>query len=158
MNKAQAVGINHVALVVGDIEEALAFYGKLFQFQLRGRSDGAAFIDLGDQFLALMEDREAKAPPRHQHFGLAVSNKARVKQALSAFDIEVLDNRFLDFLDPWGNRIQVVDYSEIQFLKAPQVLAYMNLDDLGKSPEARQELLEKGIAVPHTDAKPDRSY
>ncbi|KUO67313.1 MAG: extradiol dioxygenase [Alphaproteobacteria bacterium BRH_c36] len=158
MKKAHAVGINHVALIVGDIDEALAFYGKLFEFKLRGRSDGAAFIDLGDQFVALMKHRDATAPPRQQHFGLAVSDKALVRQALSACDIEVLDNRFLDFLDPWGNRIQVVDYSEIQFLKAPQVLAYMDLDDLDKSPEARQELLEKGIAVPHTEEKPDRSY
>lgn len=147
-----------MALVVGDIEEALAFYARLFEFKLRGRSKRAAFIDLGDQFIALMEGGATHSPPREQHFGLVVSDKTCVRQGLEANNVEVVDGPFLDFLDPWGNRIQVVEYSQIQFLKAPQVLASMGFDDLKKSADARQELLDKGIPVPHTEEKPDKGY
>lgn len=158
MKKARAIGINHVALVVGDVAEALDFYGKLFAFDLRSRIEGGAFIDLGDQFIALMEHATDSSPPRGQHFGLVVSDKAQVLHALKEAGVEVLDNDFLDFLDPWGNRIQVVEYSEIQFLKAPQVLAHMGLETLKKSESARAELLAKGIAVSHTAQKADSGY
>jgi len=101
--KARAIGFNHVALEVGDIEEALAFYGRLFDFKLRGKSKTSAFIDLGDQFLALQKGR-AQPPDDGRHFGLVVDDKDAVRRALAAADIKPLPGRFLDFLDPWGNR------------------------------------------------------
>src|SRR3954467_8644182 len=108
------VGVNHVALEVGDIEEALAFYGKIFRFTLRGRGKGQAFIDMGDQFLALME---VKAPHRDhaRHFGLVVDDRAAVRKLAAAAGATMLAGPFLDFLDPWGNRIEVVQYADIQF-------------------------------------------
>jgi predicted enzyme related to lactoylglutathione lyase len=138
------VGINHVALEVGDIEEALAFYGRIFRFTLRGRGDGQAFIDLGDQFLALME---TKAPhqDRQRHFGLVVDDRGRVRELAQAAGARMVDGPFLDFIDPWGNRIEIVAYSDIQFSKAPHVLRGMQLDD-AKSDKARKELADKGMA------------
>src|SRR4029079_11631448 len=111
------VGINHVALEVGDIEEALAFYGRFFEIHLRGVVPGMAFIDMGDQFLALSEGRE-QAPDAHRHSGLVVDDKAAVREELEAAGIEILPGRGLDFLDPWGNRIEIVGYRDIQFTKA----------------------------------------
>ena len=105
--KARAVGVNHIALEVGDIDEALAFYGRLFDFKLRGRSNAAAFIDLGDQFLALQKGRRQPADDG-RHFGLVVDDKEAVRNALAAAGVNVLPGRFLDFLDPWGNRIEIV--------------------------------------------------
>jgi len=137
------VGINHVALEVGDIEQALAFYGKIFRFTLRGRGKGQAFIDMGDQFLALMEEKTPHAD-RQRHFGLVVDDRARVRELATAAGARLLDGPFLDFLDPWGNRIEVVGYADIQFSKAPQVLRAMQLDGT-KSGKARQELADKGI-------------
>jgi lactoylglutathione lyase len=144
--KARAVGINHVALEVGDIDEALAFWGRLIEVRLRGRSDTMAFIDLGDQFIALSTGRE-QGPDSHRHFGLVVDDRAPLRQALEAMGATILPGRGLDFLDPWGNRVQVVDYSDIQFTKAPEVLRAMDLDGLGKSEAAREELAAKGIRV-----------
>jgi lactoylglutathione lyase len=143
--KARAIGLNHVALEVGDIEEALAFYGRLFEFKLRGKSGDAAFIDLGDQFLALQKGRR-QAGDDGRHFGLVVDDKEAVRRALSAAGVRVLPGRFLDFLDPWGNRIEIVGYDNIQFTKAPHVLKGMGLADLAKSPQAIKELTEKGMA------------
>ncbi|MEX0922999.1 MAG: VOC family protein [Rhodovibrionaceae bacterium] len=143
--KARLVGLNHIALEVGDIEEALAFYGKLFDFELRGRSETMAFIDMGDQFLALSAGREQPADDG-RHFGLVVSDKEAVRQALRDNGVEVLPGKFLDFLDPWGNRIEIVDYRTIQFTKAPSVLRGMGLDGLEKTQEAIGELAEKGMA------------
>ena len=143
--KARAIGLNHVALEVGDIEEALAFYGRLFAFELRGKSADAAFIDLGDQFLALQKGRR-QAADDGRHFGLVVDDKEAVRRALSAAGVKVLPGRFLDFLDPWGNRIEIVGYENIQFTKAPHVLKGMGLGDLAKSPQAIKELTEKGMA------------
>jgi lactoylglutathione lyase len=120
-SKARAVGFNHVAIEVGDIDEALEFYGRLFDFKLRGRSNDAAFIDLGDQFLALQKGRR-QAPDDGRHFGLVVDDKEAVRAALKEAGVEVLPGRFLDFLDPWGNRIEIVGYDNIQFTKAPNVL------------------------------------
>ena len=142
--KPRLVGINHVALEVGDIEEALAFYGQLFDFTLRGRSDTMAFIDMGDQFIALSKGR-TQAKDEHRHFGLVVDDRAPVRQALEELGAEILPGRGLDFMDPWGNRVQVVEYRDIQFTKAPEVLRAMELGDLDKSERALQELANKGI-------------
>ena len=142
-NLPRLVGINHVALEVGDIEEALAFYGKIFRFTLRGRGQAQAFIDMGDQFLALMEEKSPHAD-RQRHFGLVVDDRAEVRELAKAAGARLLDGPFLDFLDPWGNRIEVVAYADIQFSKAPQVLSAMQLDG-AKSDKARQELADKGM-------------
>jgi len=145
MGKARAVGLNHIALEVGDIEEALAFYGRLFEFTLRGKSENAAFIDLGDQFIALQKGRKQPSDDG-RHFGLVVDDKEAVRQALAAAGVKVLPGRFLDFLDPWGNRIEIVGYDNIQFTKAPHVLRGMGLARLVKAPQAIKELAEKGMA------------
>jgi catechol 2,3-dioxygenase-like lactoylglutathione lyase family enzyme len=145
--KPRLVGINHVALEVGDIEAALAFYGQLFEFTLRGRSETMAFIDIGDQFIALSKGR-TQAADEHRHFGLVVDDRAPVRQALEQLGVEILPGRGLDFLDPWGNRIQVVEYRDIQFTKAPEVLDAMGLGNLAKSQNALDELAEKGIRSP----------
>src|SRR5215471_20379669 len=144
--KARAVGFNHVALEVGDIEEALAFYGRLFEFKLRGKSKTLAFIDLGDQFIALQKGRK-QAPDDGRHFGLVVDDKETARKALKAAGVKVLPGRFLDFLDPWGNRIEIVGYDNIQFTKAPNVLRGMGLERLTKNDNARKELADKGMAV-----------
>ena len=143
--RARAVGFNHVALEVGDIDEALAFYGRLFDFELRGKSERMAFIDLGDQFLALQAGRRQPADDG-RHFGLVVDDKEAVRQALADAGIEPLPGRFLDFMDPWGNRIEIVGYDNIQFTKAPNILRGMGLSDLSKTEKAIQELTEKGMA------------
>jgi catechol 2,3-dioxygenase-like lactoylglutathione lyase family enzyme len=143
--RARAVGFNHVALEVGDIEQALAFYARLFDFKLRGKSDDTAFIDLGDQFLALQKGRRQPADDG-RHFGLVVDDKEAVRQALADAGVEMLPGRFLDFLDPWGNRIEIVGYDNIQFSKAPNVLRGMGLAHLAKNASALKELAEKGMA------------
>ncbi|MEM7042160.1 MAG: VOC family protein [Pseudomonadota bacterium] len=142
--KARAVGINHVALEVGDIDEALAFYGRFLEFDLRSRSDKAAFIDLGDQFIALSAGR---SQPRDdgRHFGLVVDDKNAVYQILAEMGVESVSERFLDFYDPWGNRIEIVGYDNIQFTKTDHVLRGMDLDGLGKSEKAIRELAAKGM-------------
>ena len=144
--KARAIGFNHVALEVGDIDEALAFYGRLFEFELRGRSQTSAFIDLGDQFLALQKGRTQPAD-NGRHFGLVVDDKEAVRRALAEAGVEVLPGRFLDFLDPWGNRIEIVGYDNIQFTKAPNVLRGMGLPHLSKNETAMKELSGKGMAL-----------
>jgi lactoylglutathione lyase len=142
--RARIVGINHVALEVGDIEEALSFYGQIFDVTLRGRLQGMAFIDMGDQFIALSEGRTQPAD-RARHFGLVVDDRGAVREALEQAGVEILPGRGLDFRDPWGNHLQVVEYRDIQFTKAPAVLEAMELESLDKSPEAIRELREKGI-------------
>ena len=144
-NKARAIGINHVALEVDDVEAALAFYAELFAFRLRGRGPGRAFIDLGDQFIALSEKR-TQGPDEHRHFGLVVDDREAVRAALEAVGARILPGRFLDFLDPWGNRIEVVDYRDIQFTKADHVLRGMGLGDLEKTADAVAQLDQKGMA------------
>ena len=143
--KARAVGFNHVALEVGDIDEALAFYGRLFDFELRGRSKTSAFIDLGDQFLALQKGRTQPADDG-RHFGLVVDDKDAVRNALAEAGVEPLPGPFLDFLDPWGNRVEIVSYDNIQFTKAPNVLRGMGLSHLPKNENAIKELTDKGMA------------
>jgi lactoylglutathione lyase len=138
------VGINHIALEVGDLDEALEFYGRAFAFTLRGRGRHMAFLDMGDQFIALAAGR-TQPPDNHRHFGLVVDDKAAARRALEEAGAEILPGRGLDFRDPWGNHVQVVEYSEIQFTKSPEVLAAMGLDELEKSEDALAELRAKGI-------------
>ena len=142
--KARAIGFNHVALEVGDIDEALAFYGKLFEFTLRSRSKTDAFIDLGDQFLALQKGRR-QGRDDGRHFGLVVDDKQAVRKALADAGVATVPGPFLDFLDPWGNRIEIVGYENIQFTKAPNVLRGMGLTALRKNAAAIKELAAKGM-------------
>jgi lactoylglutathione lyase len=141
--KPRLVGINHVAIEVGDIDAALAFYGQVFDFTLRARRPGNAFIELGDQFINMMETQTPHQDTR-RHFGLVVDDRSAVRERVEAAGGKLLPGQFLDFLDPWGNRVEVVDYDNIQFTKAPQVLRAMKLD-LKKNENARRELAEKGI-------------
>ena len=138
------VGINHVALIVGDVDEAVDFYGRIFELELRGRVPGMAFLDMGDQFLALSHSKPG-TPDRDRHFGLVVDDRARVRQALIDAGVELEPGRGLHFKDPWGNRVEVVQYSEVQFTKTPAVLAGMGLEGLGKSEAALKELRDKGL-------------
>jgi lactoylglutathione lyase len=138
------VGINHIALAVGDVDEAVEFYGRIFELDLRGRLPGMAFLDMGDQFLALAEGDEPAAD-RRRHFGLVVDDRGRVRQALQDAGVEIEPSRGLRFRDPWGNLVEVVQYSEVQFTKAPSVLAGMGLATLRKSASAQSELREKGL-------------
>lgn len=144
-SRARLVGINHVALEVGDVETALDFYEDIFEFELRGRTPSGAFLDVGDQFLALSEVEDPGDTDQHRHFGLVVDDADAVERRLEELDVEMVPVSGLDFLDPWGNRIQVVDYEEIQFTKADHVLRGMGLDDLEKSDDAIAELEEKGM-------------
>ena len=141
--RPRLVGVNHVALEVGDVDEALAFYGRFFELTLRGRVPGMAFVDMGDQFLALGEGR-TQAADRHRHFGLVVDDLEAARRALEEGGVEILPGRGLDFLDPWGNRVQVVDYRDVQFTKAPEVLRGMGLE-LEKGEKAVEELRAKGL-------------
>jgi lactoylglutathione lyase len=138
------VGINHVALEVGDVEAALEWYGRIFDLELRGRAPRMAFVDMGDQFIALSQGR-SQSSDDHRHLGLVVDDKAATRAALEAAGAEILPGRGLDFRDPWGNRVQVVGYEDIQFTKAPEILRGMGLE-LHKSDRARAELREKGLA------------
>lgn len=145
--RARLVGINHVALEVGDIEAALDFYGAIFEFELRGRSESNAFLDMGDQFLALAEADEATEQRNgHRHFGLVVDDPASVERTLEELAVDRLPTSGLEFRDPWGNRIQIVAYEDVQFTKADHVLRGMGLTDARKSESALEELDEKGMA------------
>src|SRR5205085_8668459 len=134
---------NHIALGVGDLDEALTWYGQFFEFELRGRGGGMAFIDIGDQFIALAHDREPHVD-RERHFGLVVDDKAAVRRALEEAGVELTRAPNCSFRDPWGNHVQVVDYREIQFTKAPPILRGMGLE-LEKTEQARAELRDKGL-------------
>jgi lactoylglutathione lyase len=142
--RPRLIGINHVALEVGDLEQALSFYGEIFELELRGRVPGMAFIDIGDQFIALSEGR-SQPPDQARHFGLVVDDADAVRAALRDAGVEILPGRGLDFRDPWGNHLQIVAYADIQFTKAPGVLRGMGLERLEKSPEALRDLREKGL-------------
>jgi catechol 2,3-dioxygenase-like lactoylglutathione lyase family enzyme len=141
---ARALGINHVALEVGDVDEALDWYGRFFDFELRGRRPSMAWIDLGDQFLALSLGRRQE-PDAGRHFGLVVDDKEAVRAALAAAGVEVAASGGLRFHDPWGNLIEIVDYRDVQFTKAPAILAAL-APGLEKSPAAIEELERKGLA------------
>ena len=145
-DRARPVGINHVALEVGDVEAAVEFYRDLLAFELRGRTDSSTFLDMGDQFLALSEtDTAGENADDHRHFGLVVDDPGAVERRLDEMGVDPLDSRGLDFRDPWGNRVQIVAYEEIQFTKADHVLAGMGRD-LEKSEAASEELEAKGMA------------
>ena len=139
---ARAVGINHIALEVGSIDEALAFYGRLFDLELRGRSAGMAFVDLGDQFIALAEGR-TQAPDAARHFGLVVDDRDAVLAAAREAGVKTFGGN--SFHDPWGNHVQVVAYAEIQFSKTPEILRGLGLQ-LEKTESALRELRGKGLA------------
>jgi lactoylglutathione lyase len=141
---ARLVGINHVALEVGDLDAALDFYGTLFDLELRGRVPGMAFVDMGDQFLALAEGREG-GPDAGRHFGLVVDDREEVRRALEGAGVKPERSRGLRFRDPWGNSVEVVEYGDVQFTKHADVLAGMGLDGLAKSEDALRELEEKGL-------------
>ena len=145
MSISRLLGINHIALEVGDLEEALSFYGRIFSFELRGRVPGMAFLDMGDQFVALGEGR-SQEPDSHRHVGFVVDDLAAARRALEEAGAEILPGRGLDFRDPWGNHVQVVEYGNIQFTKAPEVLEGMGLGHLEKTQRAREELRRKGLA------------
>jgi catechol 2,3-dioxygenase-like lactoylglutathione lyase family enzyme len=149
LSKPRLVGINHVALEVDDVDRALEFYGRLFDLRLRGRSAGMAFVDIGDQFVALMQGR-SQPPDRSRHFGLVVDDKAAARRALEEAGVEVPSSRRLHFLDPFGNHVEIVQYDEIQFTKAEHVLRGMGLE-LGKSESALAELDEKGLSPPRNE-------
>ncbi len=139
------MGINHLVLEVTDLVEALDFYGRVFEFELRGRVPGMAFIDMGDQFLVLAESAAPGAPDRERHFGLVVDDRKAVRRRLEEIGAEILGGRGLDFRDPWGNRVQVVEYGAIQFSKTESVLHGMGLEGLEKSGRALGELRDKGL-------------
>lgn len=145
---ARLVGINHLALEVGDIDDALAWYGRFFEFELRGRHGGRmAFIDMGDQFIALSAGR-VQPEDESRHFGLVVDDKEAVRTAMLDAGVAVQRSGSLDFHDPWGNHIQIVDYADIQFTKTPAVLGAMGLDGLAKSEAAQREIRKRGLAGP----------
>jgi lactoylglutathione lyase len=144
IKKPRAIGFNHVALEVGDIDEALEFYQNLFEMKVRSKSETAAFIDLGDQFINFSKGRR-QAPDDARHVGLVVDDKEGVRKRLEAMSVEILPGRFLDFLDPWGNRIEIIGYQNIQFTKAPHVLRGMGFEGLEKNQKALDELAEKGM-------------
>jgi catechol-2,3-dioxygenase len=145
---ARLVGINHIALEVGNLDEALEWYGRIFDFELRGRAGSRmAFIEMGDQFIALSSGR-TQPPDGARHFGLVVDDKEEARRHLREQGTSVQASGSLDFRDPWGNHVQVVDYRDIQFTKAPEVLSGMQLDGLTKSEQARAELRDKGLASP----------
>jgi catechol 2,3-dioxygenase-like lactoylglutathione lyase family enzyme len=144
-SRPRLVGLNHIALEVSDVEEALAFYRKIFTFELRGRGTGHAFIDMGDQFIALMENKSPHTD-MDRHFGLVVDDRSRVRELARAAGAQLLEGDFLDFLDPWGNRIEVVEYRDLQYTKAPEIMRGMRLPRLEKTEDAKKQLAEKGMA------------
>jgi catechol-2,3-dioxygenase len=144
MARPRLIGLNHIALEVGDVEEALEFYGRIFEFELRGRGGRMAFIDMGDQFIALAEGR-TQPPDAHRHFGLVVDDKEAARLALQGAGVEVQSRGSIDFRDPWGNHVQVVEYGDIQFTKADHILRGMGLEGLEKSEQALEELRSKGL-------------
>jgi lactoylglutathione lyase len=142
--KARALGINHVVLEVGDLDAALKFYSAIFDFTLRGKSDHNAFIDLGDQFIQLSLGK-SQGPDDKRHFGFVVDDREPVRRALEKLGIQSINER-LNFRDPWGNRIEVVSYDDIQFTKASHVLKGMGVCRLEKTASAVEELKKKGMA------------
>ena len=146
--KPRLVGINHVAIEVGDIDAALAWYARLFTFTLGGKGERNAFIDMGDQFINMtLAPTQERPDAERRHIGLVVDDRSRIIELATEAGARMVDGPFLDFLDPWGNRLEIIEYSNIQFTKAPHVLRGMGLA-LDKNDKARQELAEKGMAEP----------
>ena len=144
--RARLIGINHVAVEVGDVEEALALYGRLFTFTLRGRGRRMAFVDMGDQFLAIAEPRTQPADDE-RHFGLVVDNVAAAREAVGGEGLTIVGDtgQSFDFLDPWGNRFQVVGYGDIQFERTAGVRRTLGIEQLAKTSEARRQISERGL-------------
>jgi len=143
--KAKAIGINHVALEVGNIDQALAFYGAFLEFEIESQNETMAFVYFGDQFINFMTGR-TQGPDQGRHFGIAVDDKELVRQTLKNLGVELLSGKFLDFIDPWGNRVEITTYQNIQFTKADHVLRGMGLCDIEKTDNALDELRKKGMA------------
>ena len=144
--KATAIGINHVALEVGNIAEALAFYGSFLNFTITSQSEDAAFIYFGDQFINFAKGR-TQAPDEKRHFGIAVDDKELVRDTLIEMGVALLGGRFLDFLDPWGNRVEITTYTNIMFSKSTAVLRGMDMDHLQKTDESLAELDKHGLGT-----------
>ena len=143
--RAKLIGVNHVALEVGDLDEALALYGRLFDFELRGRAPAMAFIDMGDQFLAISEGR-TQDRDGGRHFGLVVDDRKAVTEAARREGLEVIGtHRGHDFVDPWGNRFQPVSYPEVQFERTAGVKRKLGIERLQKTEAARAEIREAGL-------------
>ena len=145
--KARALGINHVVLEVDDLDQALEFYGSLFEFTLRGKSAHNAFIDLGDQFIQLTLGR-TQVPDTKRHFGFVVDDREAVRRAMERLRINSINDR-LNILDPCGNRIEIVPYDDCQFTKAPHILKGMGVAPIGKTASAKAELEKKGMVAKH---------
>lgn len=143
--KAIAIGINHVALEVGDIDQALAFYGEFLDFEIESQNESMAFVYFGDQFINFMTGR-TQGPDQGRHFGIAVDDKELVRQTLKKMGVKLLSGKFLDFIDPWGNKVEITTYQNIQFTKAGHVLRGMGLGDIEKTDNALGELRKKGMA------------
>ena len=141
---ARLIGINHVALEVGDVDAALELYARLFAFSLRGRAGRMAFVDMGDQFLAVAEGRR-QGPDEGRHFGLVVDDKEAVRAAVEREGLSVVPGRGLDFLDPWGNRFEVVDYRDIQFERTDGVKRKLGVSGLAKREAAMDEIRSRGL-------------
>ena len=141
---ARLIGINHVALEVGDVDAALELYGRLFTFSLRGRAGQMAFIDMGDQFLAVAQGRR-QGPDEGRHFGLVVDDKDAVREAVKREGLPLVPGRGLDFLDPWGNRFEVVDYRDIQFERTDGVKRKLGVPGLVKRESALDEIRSRGL-------------
>ncbi|MCC6921465.1 MAG: VOC family protein [Nitrosomonas sp.] len=148
--KANAIGINHVALEVGDIEEAIKFYSDFLNFEVHEKNEMQASIYFGDQFINFIKNDNRQADQK-RHVGIAVDNKELVKQTLEHMRVKLLSGSFLDFLDPWGNRIEITTYSKIQYTKADHVLRGMGLGHLKKTEEALAELNAKGLGPTQCD-------
>ena len=143
--KAHAVGINHVAIEVGDVAAAIEFYGRFLEMQVEEKNDEMAIIYFGDQFINFIRNADRK-PDQMRHFGIAVDDKSLARKLLEEMGVKLLDSRFLDFLDPWGNRVEITTYTNVQYTKAEHVLEGMGLGHLKKSDEAISELRAKGMA------------
>ena len=148
---ARALGVNHVALEVDSVDAALDWWSRFFDFELRGRRPTMAWIDLGDQFIALSEPR-TQPPDEGRHIGLVVDDKEAVRAALRDAGLSVAESGSLRFRDPWGNSIEIVDYRDVQFTKAPSVLEGMGVGELRKTDAALEELRSKGLS---TDRRSD---
>ncbi len=144
--KPRLVGINHVAIEVGNIDEALAWYAQIFDFTLRGKGERNAFIDMGDQFvnMTLVPDSAVKGEEK-RHIGFVVDDRSRIIELAKAAGARFVEGPFLDFLDPWGNRLEIIEYSNIQFTKSSGVMRGMGLA-LAKNDKAKKELADKGMA------------
>lgn len=144
--KATAIGINHLALEVGNIAEALAFYGSFLNFTITSQTEDAAFIYFGDQFINFAKGR-TQTPDDKRHFGIAVDDKELVRKTLINMDVTLLNGRFLDFLDPWGNRIEITTYTNIMFSKTSPILRGMGMDHLQKTDKVLAELDKRGLST-----------